>query len=93
MKIHSIYDAGENGGADRYTVYYKGRGTLDHTSRGTLRACLGMSDNPFHPQGVGMHGTGQPGKHNGKRITFDQLPADCQKAVEWDLNPGAKYIP
>jgi len=85
MKIHSIYD---NGGetADRFAVYFKGRGTLNHTSRGTLRAYLGMSGAPFHPQGFCQHGQGMPGKHNGKRITFEQLPADCQRAVLQDLN-------
>ena len=87
MKIHSIYD---NGGesADRYTVYYTGRGALSHESRGTFRACLGMSENPFHPQGVGMHGTGTPGRHNGRRISFDQLPPDCRRAVMQDLEGG-----
>ena len=84
-KIHSIYDAGENGGADRYTVYFKGRGTLNRGAA-RLRLFIGMSGAPFHPQGVCQHGYGMPGKHNGKRITFDQLPADCQRAVNQDLN-------
>ena len=80
MKIHSIYD---NGGetADRYTVYYSGRGSIDNG----LRACVGMSGSPFHPQGFGQHGYGQPGKHNGKRMDFQSLPADCQKLVKQDL--------
>jgi hypothetical protein len=85
MKIHSIYD---NGGttADRYTVYYGGRGSLYIDHRGDrVRECVGMSEHPFHPQGFGQHSSGQPGKHNGKRITFDQLPPDCQKLVRQDL--------
>lgn len=84
MKIHSIYD---NGGEtfDRYTVYYKGRGTLDYRPQGTFRFCVGMSENPFHPQGYGQHGSGMPGKHNGKRIKFEDLPEQCQKLVLQDL--------
>ena len=86
-RIHSIYDAGESGGADRYTVYYKGRGTLHRFGvNNYLRQGLAMSGAPFHPQGFCQHTSGQPGRHNGKRITFDQLPADCQKAVMQDLN-------
>ncbi len=83
MKIHSIYD---NGGetADRYTVFYGGRGTIN--PHNGMRAYVGMSASPFHPQGFGQHGEGKPGRHNGKRITFDQLPADCQKLVNQDLN-------
>lgn len=82
MKIHSIYD---NGGAtcDRYTVYYGGRGTINH--RNGLRYCLGMNDRPFHPQGFGQHSEGKPGRHNGKRIAFDDLPAHCQRLVKRDL--------
>lgn len=84
MKIHSIYD---NGGKtfDRFTVFYKGRGTLDHKTQGTFRFCVGMSENPFHPQGFGQHGSGMPGKHNGKRIKFEDLPEQCQRLVKQDL--------
>lgn len=86
-KIHSIYN---NGGAtcDRYTVYYGGRGSVCHTERGVFREFLGMSGAPFHPQGFCQHGTGVPGRHNGKRITFDDLPEDCQRAVLQDLEGG-----
>ena len=84
MKIHSVWD---NGGktCDRYTVYYKGRGSLNHTGNGSLRLCLGMSEHPSHPCGVGQHGYGYHGRHNGKRIAFEDLPPDCQKAVLNDL--------
>jgi hypothetical protein len=84
MKIHSIYDDGPDGNYDRYTVYYKGRGTVDRIN-GT-RMCVGMSAAPFHPQGFGQHCYGKIGKHNGKRIMFDQLPKDCQRLVMRDLN-------
>ena len=88
MKIHSCYDAGD-GWADRYTVFFKGRGTL--MVNGSIpavrtRYCLAMSARPFHPQGVGLHTDGIPGKHNGKRIKFEDLPPECQQCVNDTLN-------
>lgn len=86
MKIHSIYD---NQGAtfDRYTVYFSGRGTVRQTGifSKPLRLCLGMSSNPTHPQGFGQWCEGQPGKHNGHKITFDQLPDECRALVALNL--------
>jgi hypothetical protein len=84
IKIHTIYD---NGGStfDRYTVYFKGRGTIE---RNGLRMCIGMSEHPTHPQGFGQHTSGMIGKHNGKKITFDDLPVDCQQLVLSELNRG-----
>lgn len=83
----------DNGGtsADRYTVVYTGR----YRGKGWFQH-VGMSANPFHPQGVGMHGehsqqidVNKSGfapaigrkNHLGKRITFAELPPDCQKLV------------
>jgi hypothetical protein len=46
-----------------------------------------MSSNPFHPQGFGQHGEADHTidrptyGHLGKRITFEQLPPDCQMLV------------
>lgn len=77
MKVHIVYDNPKF--IDRYTVYFKGKGSLDH-SQG-LRSCLAMNDAPFHPQGFCQSSHGQVGKHNGKQIPFESLPADCQKAV------------
>lgn len=85
----------DNGGrsADRYTVVYTGR--YHHLINGSY-LYLGMSERPFHPQGVGMHGEadnyidnrgwGQRGgsSHLGKPISFDALPPDCQKAAMQD---------
>lgn len=82
IKVIAIYD---NGGktADRYTVYYN---IVESIRNGNnLYACLGMSEHPFHPQGIGMHSSGRLGRHNGRRIPFDKLPTDCQKAVLQDL--------
>jgi hypothetical protein len=84
MKIHSIYDSGPDGSYDRYSVYYKGRGTVDSSTK--MRDYVGMSASPFHPQGFGQHGRGLIGKHNGKRIKFEELPPDCQRLVMQDLN-------
>lgn len=83
----------DNGGAsaDRYTVVYTGR----YRGNGNFQY-VGMSALPFHPQGVGMHGehpqqidVNKSGfapaigrkNHLGKRITFAELPPDCQKLV------------
>ena len=77
----------DNGGAtfDRYTVVF---------TRGK-RCYLGMSENPFHPQGFGQHGEWRKGEnsidypiysHLGKKIKFVDLPKDCQKAVKQTYN-------
>jgi hypothetical protein len=100
LKGTRIYD---NGGEsiDRYTVCYPAylltRGTSGEVQEWNgsryVYPYLGMSAAPFHPQGVGQHGEhwkaiDRPShKHLGKRIAFDQLPEDCQKAVLQDLKP------
>jgi hypothetical protein len=78
-----IYD---NGGttADRYTVVYTREPYDQH---GIRKSCLGMSAEPFAPHGICMHGGATIGPHLGKRITWDKLPADCQRAVIQDLTP------
>ena len=86
--IKAIYDSGEGG--DRYTVYYSDRRGwgFPHARNADgkkIYPCVGMSANPFHPQGIGQHGSGVLGKHNGKRITFNDLPPDCQELVKQDL--------
>lgn len=87
-----VYD---NGGstADRYTAVFTGR--YRKSSREDF-CYLGMSENPFHPQGVGMHGsssrpvdTDEKGwapavgkkNHLGVRIRFEDLPEKCRKCV------------
>ena len=77
----------DNGGktADRYTVVYTGRYRRDLT-RDEFQF-VGMSAQPFHPQGVGMHGSSKvqidrpASAHLGKRIKFAELPDDCRKLV------------
>lgn len=94
----------ENESLDRYTVVFTGRYTHKTEKQ---HIYLSMDDSPFHPQGIGQHGESPyqidalDGKwppaigrknHLGKRIKFEDLPADCRKCVLqdykylWDLN-------
>jgi len=78
----------DNGGEtiDCYTVVFTGR--YLHKTGGSSWY-VGMSSNPFSPQGFGQHGesnTHQPidkpsYKHLGKKIKFDELPEDCKQLV------------
>ena len=73
----------DNGGetVDRYTVVY-----LDYPEKEPATfSAVGMSGQPFHPQGFGQHCAAMPGKHLGKRIKFSDLPKDCQTLVKSDL--------
>lgn len=79
--VKAIYD---NGGKtwDRYSVYYSDRKAWGE-DRPKMWPMVGMSLNPF--QGFGQHGSGMLGRHNGKRIAFEDLPKECQKLVNRDL--------
>ena len=76
------YDLDDGKCFDRYTVVftgnYKGRDGCDY---------LGMSENPYHPQGFGQHGWNASPidyprySHIGKKIRFQDLPEDCQTLV------------
>lgn len=76
MKVKAIYD---NGGKtfDRFTVYY--------FKDGDYYFGRGMSEDPTHPQGFGQCCHGQLGRHNGKRIDFEDLPVKCQEVVKQDV--------
>lgn len=92
-----VYD---NGGEtfDRYTcVFTKKACTNTHGDR--WFQYVGMSANPFHPQGFGQHGESDRRpvdkptySHLGKKIKFEDLPEDCRKLVIsdykelWDIN-------
>ena len=71
---------------DRYTVVFTNVGKTDHAARGYCYY-VGMSGSPFHPQGFCQHGEhttmiDRPrSSHLGKRITFLELPSDCQQVV------------
>lgn len=81
LKLIRVYD---NGGKtlDRFTVVYM---FAPEKSPNTFTA-FGMSERPFAPLGFGQHCIAMPGKHLGKRISFKQLPIDCQQAVIKDLS-------
>lgn len=74
-----IYD-NEGETFDRYTVVY-----LDEQDGTGKYTYVGMSRDPFHPQGFGQHGTCIDGPHLGKRIEFHDLPQPCQRLVMYDL--------
>ncbi len=90
----SCWDYGDKT-CDRYTVVFLDTyGDTTLVNPGQVEY-LGMSANPFHPQGVGMHGEmpihnvayrGRGGVFD-KRIQFKELPPDCQRAVLQDLEP------
>jgi hypothetical protein len=43
-----------------------------------LWSAIASNHEPFHPQGIGMSATALPGHHLGKRVKWDDLPADVQ---------------
>lgn len=67
---------------DRYTVAFK---AVRNKSRNNLfYPYLAASENPFHPQGFGQRGESREfltGRHLGKRVAFDDVPADVQKFI------------
>jgi hypothetical protein len=73
------WDAG-NRVADRYTALY-----TKHGHKG-LSGGRGMSAKPTHPQGIGLWIEARAGQHLGKRVTFDNLPIDCQNLITSDLS-------
>lgn len=77
--------------ADRYTVVFTGNynniGKPKRTRKRSTFVYLGMSENPFHPQGVGTHGDSdtpidRPAySHLGKKVAFESLSAEAQKCA------------
>jgi len=92
-KYVRCYD--NNRTVDRYTVVFTGR---YRRAKDDEFIHLGMSEHPFHPQGFGQHGSSRDqidrprSGHLGRRIKFEDLPADCRQCVRqtyrelWDLN-------
>jgi hypothetical protein len=80
-----IYD---NGGEtfDQYTVVFTG----NFKNRNHTCYYLGMSTDPYHPQGFGQHGESKDiidrptYAHLGKKIKFQDLPERCQDCVIQD---------
>ena len=86
-----IYD---NGGktADRYTILPPKWADRAEWGGGCgTWVALGASRDPFHPQGVGMHGTATPGPHLGRRIGWDDLPPKVQQFARQTF--GAQWVP
>ena len=75
LKIIGVFD-NEGQSFDCYTVVFDdiADGEGHYTS-------FGMSGDPAHPQGVGMHSACKLGDHLGKRIAFSNLPAECQRVI------------
>lgn len=79
----------DNGGktADRYCVVFTGR---YRQKTGGVFWYLTMNCNPLHPQGIGIMSESRQQidyptySHIGKKISFSDLPEDCQKAVVGD---------
>lgn len=84
------YDDGKS--IDRYTVTFPSFCIKSVDRRFPYREYpfLGMSSDPFHPQGFGQHGISSEQidrpryAHLGKRIAFHALPEDCQRLVLQD---------
>lgn len=91
-KYIRCYDNEENG--DRYTCVFTGK--YRSMTSGEY-VYLGMSNNPFHPQGIGMTGYSKNQvdypkySHLGKRIKFINLPEKVKKCIRqtyiclWEL--------
>jgi len=88
-----VYDLGPEQ-FDRYTIVFTKLG------RRFYFPYVNSSFNPYHPQGLYLHGESNNGQsidkpsygHLGKKITFKDLPEDVQKAVihdyksYWDID-------
>lgn len=48
---------------------------------------------PFHPQGFGQHVSAMPGPHLGRRIRWDELPADVQRFARQAFPEYAPKVP
>lgn len=87
--VVAIYDSGGKT-ADRYMVVFDPV-ECSHWP-GMVYPNLTMSGVPYHPQGVCMHGETAGWRPTGgwgtdqKVIAFEDLPADCQRAVRQDLD-------
>jgi len=80
LKNVRIYDSGDKY-IDRYTAVY----LFEPEYKPGTYSGRGMSSHPFSPQGFGCSTVVTPGRHLGKRIKFEELPADCQKLILQDI--------
>lgn len=80
-----IYD---NGGDlfDRYTILPPEASRHYRYQDGKVDA-IASSEDPYHPQGFGQWTTAMPGKHLGKRISWEDLPEPVKRHVRQSF-PG-----
>ena len=92
-EVLDVFDAGDKY-ADRYTVFFGGELLIlpppgEYAGPGNVRVpYLGMSENPCHPQGVGMWGelrayevVDYRYKHGRERIRWADLPDAVKECV------------
>lgn len=80
-KVCRIFDTGPDGPCDRYIIAFKGFRVPGY---GMNYPYLAANGYPFHPGGFGQHCESKnflTGKHLGKRVAFETLPADVQKFI------------
>ena len=89
--VLAIYDHPDF--ADRYTVIY--REVLTYGRREIMNY-VSMSENPFHPQGVGMHGEfdawqcrNYRAANGHRKCKWSALPERCKQLVRQDLAADA----
>ena len=77
------YRAFDNGDktVDRYTVMPAREHWRHYRNRDGRWPALAADAAPFHPQGFGQYCECVPGPHLGKRIPFESLPPDVQRAT------------
>ena len=82
----------DNGGktCDRYNVGYL---DMPVPGRKNYIECVGMSENPFSPQGFGQYGEMIFPNHGlGKLVAFSSMPENCQKCVRQDFPKGTELL-
>ena len=82
----AVYDSGPNRGADRYTALYGA--PLWEPACGDMLPARFMSENPSHPQGIGLFGE-HPAYERaalGRKVRFRDLPPDVRACIERDCN-------
>jgi len=80
-KVCRVFDSGENGPIDRYTIAFKGYRLKNY---GIVYPYLVASDRPFHSMGFGQHGESEKfltGRNLGKRVDFDSLPTQVKTFI------------
>ncbi|GHV57827.1 hypothetical protein AGMMS49579_24270 [Spirochaetia bacterium] len=84
-KYIACYEAKRNPTGDRFTVVYTHTNWYDPENKDKV-FYIAMSEHPAHPQGFGQHRESWAWRFypRGSRITFEELPVDCQRVVITD---------